>query len=32
MIFWTVAIIGLVMLAFTTWGIYCLGKAMEGYE
>lgn len=27
-----VAIIGLGMLAFTGWGIYSLGKAMEGYE
>lgn len=31
MIGWTVAIIGLGILAFTAWGIYHLGKAMEGY-
>lgn len=32
MIAWAVAIIGLGMLAFIAWGIYCLGRAMEGYE
>lgn len=31
MIAWTVAIIGLGMLAYTAYGIYHLGKAMEGY-
>ena len=28
---WMLATIGLLMLAYTAYGIYHLGKAMEGY-
>ena len=28
---WTLSTIGICMLAYTAYGIYHLGKAMEGY-